>query len=106
MHYCYCTGKASQSDFVDVIQLLGPDDLKKLFYALDIKQRDIQVADRSSMSPEEDLWAIQVFQKWKENTGGKATRKLILDALRRCNNIEAEEELSDKWKERGKIIIF
>ena len=86
--YCFCTEKATDSDFINVIQLLGPDDLKKLFYALDIKQRNIHVAERCSTSPEiEDFKAIQVFQKWKKDCGKKATRKLILDALRRCDNI-------------------
>ena len=74
--YCFCTEKATDSDFMNVIQLLGPDDLKKLFYALDIKQRDIHAAERCSTSPElEDFKAIQIFQKWKKDYGKKATRK-------------------------------
>ena len=98
----FCTEKATDSDFIDVIQLLGPVDLQKLFYALDTKQRDIKIADRCSASPElEDLKAIQVFQKWRKDYGKKATRKLVLDALTRCDNVEAEEELAERWKNLG-----
>ncbi|XP_072033665.1 uncharacterized protein [Amphiura filiformis] len=92
--------KATDSDFLAAIQILGHDELKKLFYALGMKQRDIEMVDKCNATRSEDLLAIDILQKWQKADGPKATRQAVLDALRYCNNIEAEEELTCKWNNK------
>ncbi len=89
------------SDLLDVIHVLGPDDLKKLFYALGMTQRDVELADRrNGPAGRDDMMAVEVLQKWHQANTYTATRESLLLALRSCGNIEVVEELSCNWSKR------
>ena len=71
---------ASESDFDEVIEELGPDELQHLFHLLGIKQRDIEHAERSANTPDTRLKARAVLCDWKKSGGRDATRKALFEA--------------------------
>ena len=89
-----------------MVELLRPYDLMKLLTVLGIQECEIQELERDLAANDEDLRAMGVFQTWRKANGSRATRIAILDALRRCNNVEAEEELAEKWREKGNFVNY
>ena len=89
-----------------MVKLLRPYDLMKLLTALDIHEDDLKELERDLAANDDDLRAMGVFQTWRKAKGSRATRMAILDALRRCDNVEAEEELVEKWREKGNLTLF
>ncbi|XP_072049912.1 uncharacterized protein [Amphiura filiformis] len=87
----------TDSDFGDVTKLLGPDDLQKLFCELDLTSQQIEKAERSAGTRDVELTAKSVFQFWRKERGQQATHFAILDGLEACENLEAKEELEEKW---------
>ena len=94
----------SGDDLSDVIELLGPDDFQKLFDALQIHHRDVQKAEERSGTKDVDLKAKAVLRHWKQTQGHNASRQHILDALYRCGNIQAKENLIKIWKIKGNFL--
>ena len=92
----------SGRDIGDVIRLLGTTDLQELLHALNIKDTDIEKEEKNASSDHPDLKARAVFNFWMKVNGNNATRQSILDALVKCDNIEATENLQDIWDEKGK----
>ena len=86
-----------------MIQLLGPDDLKKLFQALDIDYRDVEKAEKNADTTDTDTRAWHVLRLWQKRLGKGAKRSCILDALEKCNNIDALEQLEATWNQQGYI---
>ena len=89
-----------------MVKLLRPYDLMKIVTALDIQEDDMKELERDLSAKDDDLRAMGVFQTWRKAKGSSATRMAILDALRRCKNVEAEEELVEKWREKGKTLFL
>ncbi|XP_072048939.1 uncharacterized protein [Amphiura filiformis] len=87
----------TDSDFGDVIKLLGPDDLQKIFCELDLTSQQIEKAERSAGTHDVELTAKSVFQFWRKERGQQATHFAILEGLESCENLEAKEELEEKW---------
>ena len=78
----------------------------KLWAALNIEGQLIRDLHSSLTNKNGNTNAMEVLLLWKKSNGSRATRKAILDALRRCNNVEAEEELAEKWYKTGTLKIF
>ncbi|XP_072049786.1 probable serine/threonine-protein kinase pats1 [Amphiura filiformis] len=87
----------TDSDFGDVICLLRPDDLQKLYFKLGLTSQQIEKAERSTGSHDVELGAMSVFQSWRKERGQHATHIAILDGLEACENLEAKEVLEEKW---------
>ena len=96
--------ETSDDDLSDVIKLLGPDDFQKLYDELQIHHRDVQKAEERSGTKDVDLKAKAVLRHWKTTQGRKASRQRILDALYRCGNIQAKENLIKIWGIKGKFL--
>ena len=94
--------KVSARDIGDIIRLLSPSDSHELFHALDIKERDIATEKENANSADPIIQARTVFNFWIKTKASKATRQAILDALRKCCNIDAKEILEDIWAGKGK----
>ena len=71
---------ASEADFVQLTNALGPDDLQHLFHNLGIEQRDIEHAERSVDTLDTRLKARAVLRRWKQANGKDATREALLQA--------------------------
>ena len=70
----------SESDLREVIEELGPDELQHLFHILDIKQRDIEHAEKSADTNDTRLKAHAVLCDWKKSKGRDATREALFAA--------------------------
>ena len=96
----------SEFHFRDVIQLLGPDDLRKLFQALGVDYRDVEKAERNADTADIDTKAWNVLRLWRNSLGARATRSCILNALEKCMNMEAWEQLNETWNQRGNVNLI
>ncbi|XP_072014911.1 LOW QUALITY PROTEIN: uncharacterized protein [Amphiura filiformis] len=85
----------------DIINLLGPDDLRNLFYALDLPSRVIDKAEIKAGTSDVDLKARRVLETWRQRNGQQATQERVLCALEECGNKDARERLEDKWRMKG-----
>ncbi len=84
-----------------MIELLGVDDLHKLFYALLIEHKVVDKVEKSTQSSDVNLQAKAVLRFWRKRELWKATRQRVLNALRSCDNIEAVQRLEDIWGGKG-----
>ena len=96
----------SEFHFRDVIQLLGPDDLRKLFQALGVDYSDVEKVERNVDTTDIDTKAWNVLRLWRNRLGAGATRSCILNALEKCMNMEACEQLDETWNQRGNIKLI
>ena len=106
MHVLFITSslgmiEISQKDITTVVKLLAPADHQNLFDALGIPNRDVQKAEAGASTSDVDQKAKAVLRQWKQKKGRAATRQAILGALHECENLEAEENLEEKWTEKG-----
>ena len=98
----YLIEAASDSDFSDVIDLLGPSELDRLFYALDIRTQDRDRAKvNAGVLPDAYLMAKNVLEFWRMKNGHAACRDVIVDALMKCKYYKAIKELQTKWNLEG-----
>ena len=91
----------SECDFDDVIKLLGPADLERLFHALDLQSTDIEKAQENVSLNDVDLKARNVLLFWRKTKGKAATRERILEALKKCENRNAVQQLEATWNIEG-----
>ena len=78
---------ASESDFCNVTNQLGPDELQLLFHNLGIPQRDIEHAEKSADTTDTRLKARAVLRWWQKTKGKDATLETLLAAKRKtCSN--------------------
>ena len=91
------------ADIRDVIKHLGPDELQKLFFELELTSQQIQKAKRSTDTHDVELQAMSVFELWRKDRGQHATHFAILDGLEECDNRDAKEELEKKWNITGTL---
>ena len=80
------TGLASESDFRNVTDQLGPDELQLLFHNLGILQRDIEHAEKSADTTDTRLKAWAVLRWWKKTQGRAATREVLFEAKRKTSS--------------------
>ena len=73
------------SDFLELTNELGPDELHHLFHELGISQRDIEHAERSVDTPDTRLKARAVLHWWRRTSGSDATRDTLMKAKRKIN---------------------
>ena len=76
---------ASEADFRDITEELGPDELQRLFHNLGISQRDIEHAEKSADTTDTRLTARAVLRQWKKKQGSDATLEALLEAKRRLS---------------------
>ena len=84
-----------------MVKFLAPVDLQNLYEALGIPKRKVLKAEASASTSDVDLKAKEVLRQWKQKKGKLATRKTILDALQKCENLEAKEQLEEEWTRKG-----
>ena len=72
--------KVTEQDIREVTDDLGPDELKFLYHNLDIKQRDIDVAEKEADSTNPRLKARAVLRWWMKTKGREATREALYEA--------------------------
>ena len=78
---------ASEADFRDITDELGPNELRHLFHNLGISQRDIEHAEESANTSDTRLKARAVLRWWKQTKGWAATLEALLEAKRKLANI-------------------
>ena len=78
---------ASEDEFRDVTNELGPDELHHLFHNLGISQRDIEHAERSADTPDTRLKARAVLIWWKQTKGRDATLEALLEAKSKLRGV-------------------
>ena len=78
---------ASEADFGDITNELGPDELRHLFHNLGISQRDIEHAEKSADTNDTRLKARAVLVWWKKTKGKAATREALFEAKRKLGSI-------------------
>ena len=71
---------ASESDFRDITNELGPYELQHLFHNLGISQRDIEHAEISANTTDTRLKARAVLLWWKKTQGSNATLEALSKA--------------------------
>ena len=77
---------ASENDFRDITDQLGPDELHHLFYNLGISKRDVEHAEKSADTTDTRLKAIAVLIRWRKMKGRDATLEALLEAKRKLGN--------------------
>ncbi len=101
------TDVVSDSDFTEVIQLVGVEDRYDLYQALNnISDHDVETAELNAYPRSVDFKARAVLYKWRLQNGDKATRQALLDGLEKCGNVEAKEILEDIWNGRGNSELY
>ena len=78
-------------------KLLSIDELKFLYIELGLESRDVEKAEAEAGTTNENLKARQVLLEWRKNKGHDATREFVLEALEKCGNTRAMEELHKTW---------
>ena len=78
---------ASEDDFRDITNELGPDELQHLFHNLGISQRDIEHAERSADTSDTRLKARAVLIWWKKTKGQDATLEALLEAKSKLRGV-------------------
>ena len=76
---------ASEADFRDIVEELGPNELQHLFHHLNIPQRDIEHAEASANTTDTRLKARAVLIEWKKKQGRDATLEALHEAKRKIN---------------------
>ena len=69
----------SESDFHEITNELGPDELQHLFHNLGMKQRDIKHAESADIT-DTRLKARAALRCWKQAQGRNATREALFEA--------------------------
>ena len=95
-----------ESDFDDIIKLLGIADLERLYHALGLQSTDIEKAQANAGCNNVDIKARYVLQFWLKTEGKGATRERILEALEKCQNRLAVQQLESTWKSEGMCYII
>ena len=88
----------SDEDLADVVDLLDPTQMEKLYIRLGLPRSAIKKAIHEDGNYGDlDLKGQSVLRRWRQIEGKNATRRAILDAIDRCGNYEAVECLEGKW---------
>ena len=77
---------ASETDFRDITDELGPDELHHLFYNLGISKRDVEHAEKSADTSDTRLKAMAVLVWWRKTKGKDATLEALLEAKRKLGS--------------------
>ena len=78
---------ASEDDFRDITNELGPDELYHLFDNLGISHRDIEHAERSADTSDTRLKARAVLRWWKQTNGQGATLEVLCEAKEKVGSV-------------------
>ena len=73
---------ATEKDFRDLTNELGPDELQHLYHNLCIPQRDVEHAEKSVNTDDTRLKARAVLRRWKQAKGRDATFEVLSEAKR------------------------
>ncbi|XP_072036625.1 uncharacterized protein [Amphiura filiformis] len=84
---------ASELDFDKIANTLTPDELKSLYRQLGLERAAIEHAEVDSGSIITVEKAIAVLTKWKMTTGRTATRRVIIEALRKGKHVLSADNL-------------
>ena len=86
-----------------MIRKLTPNDLTRLFHALELEENEIDQAKGDAQRADMENKAKRVLTHWKKTYPQKATLGTILAALKEANNINHMQMLDQKW--RGKVFF-
>ena len=97
---------ATDRDFTTVIKLLGPRELKDVFYAHDLglRYQDIEKAQANGEGVEGK--ARNVLQLWRSCNGRLATRRVLVNAMKTCRLYNQLHDLQNDWHLTGKCRIM
>ena len=96
----------TESDFDDVIKLIGIADLEKFFLELGLRPTDIEKEKANAGVNDINLQARNVLRFWSKTEGKAASRERILEALEKCENRLAVQQLEATWKLEGMCNIL
>ena len=96
------TDNFNNDDIDKVIGKLSPNDLTKLFHALELEDDEIDQAKGDANRADVEAKAIRVLTYWKKTYHDKATLRAILDALKEVENNDHMQQLDQKWV--GKVL--
>ena len=77
---------ASELDLHQVVEELGPGELRHFFHKLGISQRDIEHAEVSADTTDTRLKARAVLRWWKQRNGQDATREALFAAKQKLHH--------------------
>ena len=89
-----------------VIGKLSPNDLTKLFHALELEDDEIDQAKGDDQRADVEAKAVSVLTYWRKTYYEKATLRAILDALKEAGNIDHMQKLEQIWRGLGKLILM
>ena len=91
------TGPISDKDIRDIARQLNRAELKYLYQELNLRESEIEHAERIADTRDIDLMATSVLRMWRQINGRHASRQAVLEALTECRYIRAKEVLEEKW---------
>ena len=94
------TDVIEERDFTDVVGVLGPSDLQRLYSALGVESNDVEKAEKRADTKDVDLIGREVLVFWRKTIGRDATRQAILDAMDACRDTQAKGKLIQRWQEK------
>ena len=92
----------SDGDVADVVDLLDPTQLEKLYVRLGLPRSVIMTAIHEEENyGDPDLKGQSVLRRWRQIQGRNATRKAILEVLGMCGYTDVKETLDEKWSKEA-----
>ncbi|XP_072016961.1 uncharacterized protein [Amphiura filiformis] len=93
---------ASDSDLWEVIKRLSPNDLQCLYIELGIGLKDVETWELDAgPGATVHFKARKVLAMWRQRNGKIATKKALLEALKKCRQLAVKEELEIQWELKG-----
>ena len=92
------TDAIEERDFTDVVRVLGPSDLQRLYSALGVESNDVEKAEKRADTKDVDLIGRAVLVFWRKTSGQDATRQAILNAMDACCDAQAKGKLIQRWQ--------
>ena len=90
---------ASDDDFKDVTELLGPADMKKLYDELpNLKKVEVEKDAKKADCDDLDIIARTILREWRKRVTKLANRKTIIKALYNAGNSEVANQLKIQWR--------
>ena len=84
-------------DITSLVDKLGFADLCRLYLELDLNDAEVEDAQSQARAPGKLAKALQVFHKWQQREGAKATKMALLQALKECKLIDTMEKMQAEW---------
>ena len=91
----FFTARITDHEINDVTDEVSPNGLQHLFSRLNLSQAMVEHAEFGQTDSQ--LRGRAVLMKWRQQSPGEATKRAVLEALKKCRNLEARRALIEKW---------